>query len=439
MLERGRGWRRALVLAVLLATTASGQAPAAVALTDAGGSTPGPAATTPGPGRDGNLDTDLDRVIEQLRDELGESSEAMLRAGADLRLAEAALPGARDAAAQARTALAKAQRRQEQAALVRGQAQVRYMLSTQDAEASAAQVAAQQAEIGRLAREAYQGGGPFTQLSVLLDARSPADFTERLVSLQTLATSQRTVLADMQQVQESFDSQAADLEAIRDTLAAADEQAQRELATVRRLEARARAAELTVARLVQERERALAAARAAQLQDDAAAARRETASGALSGELAARARAEAGAGGARDGASVPAQRSALDWPVVGRLSSPFGMRVHPITGVYKLHTGLDIAAACGTPIRAARPGVVVEAGWNSAYGWRTVVSHGAVGGVLLTTTYNHQADIRVEVGQRVAAGEVIGAVGSTGYSTGCHVHFELYVNAALVDPMPWLR
>lgn len=411
---------------------AGAQAPAALALTGTGGSS---ADRATGAG----LDPDFDRVIEQLRDELGESSEAMLRAGADLRLAEAALPGARDAAAQARTALARAQRRQEQAALLRGQAQVRYMLSTQDAEASAAQVAAQQAEIGRLAREAYQGGGPFTELSVLLEARSPADFTERLVSLQTLASSQRTALADMQQVQEAFDSQTANLEAIRDALAAADEQAQRELATVRRLEARARAAELTVARLVQERERALAAAREAQLADDAAAARRETASGALSAELAARARSEAGAGGARDGASVPAQRGALDWPVVGRLSSPFGMRVHPITGVYKLHTGQDIAAACGTPIRAARAGVVIDAGWNSAYGWRTVVSHGAVGGVLLTTTYNHQLDVRVEVGQRVAAGEVIGAVGSTGYSTGCHLHFELHVNAALVDPLPWLR
>jgi murein DD-endopeptidase MepM/ murein hydrolase activator NlpD len=83
--------------------------------------------------------------------------------------------------------------------------------------------------------------------------------------------------------------------------------------------------------------------------------------------------------------------------------------------------------------------VVTDAGWHSAYGWRTVISHGAVDGVLLTTTYNHQQGLGVEIGQQVITGEVIGSVGSTGYSTGCHLHFELYVNASLVDPVPWLR
>ena len=80
----------------------------------------------------------------------------------------------------------------------------------------------------------------------------------------------------------------------------------------------------------------------------------------------------------------------------------------------------------------------MQAGWHSAYGWRTVVSHGAVRGVLLTTTYNHQTRLGASVGDKVAAGQQIGTVGSTGYSTGCHLHLELYVNAAMVDPAPWL-
>lgn len=381
---------------------------------------------------------EMDRIVDQVREELAESSEAMVRAAADLRLAESALPGAQETAAHARTLLAAARKRQAIAARQRGAAQVRLMLSAQDAEASAAEVAEQRARIGRLARAAYQGGGSLGNVSMLLEARSPADFAERLVSLQTVVSSQRSVLDDLVIVQETYGDQAQDLEAVRDQLAAADARAQRELRAVTALEARARAAEQRVGQLVAQREAALAAARAAQAADDAAHLHREQVSSELTAELAARARAEAGPGGARDGSTVPARAGTLDWPVQGRISSPFGMRVHPITGVYKLHTGTDLSASCGTPIRAARDGVVVSAGWNSAYGWRTVVSHGNVNGVLLTTTYNHQTRLGTTVGTEVGTGEVIGTVGSTGYSTGCHLHLELYVNSTLVDPEPWL-
>jgi murein DD-endopeptidase MepM/ murein hydrolase activator NlpD len=384
------------------------------------------------------LSTDLDAILKQVREELAESSEAMVRAAADLRLAESALPGAQETAAHARQLLASAQRRQAEAARLRGAAQVRLMLTTREAEESAAAVEEQRERIGRIARAAYQGGGSLGEVSMLLEARSPADFAERLVALQTVVSSQRSVLSDLRTVEESYGSRAQDLEQIRDVMAAADEQAQRELRAIAQLEARARAAEEQVGRLVAAREAALAAARAAQAADDAANARRETVSSELRADLAARAEQELGAGGRRDGATVPARRGALAWPVQGRVSSPFGMRVHPITGEYKLHTGVDLSAPCGTPIRAARDGVVVAAGWNSAYGWRTVVSHGAVEGVLLTTTYNHQARLGAQVGDQVGTGQVIGAVGSTGYSTGCHLHFELFVNSSLVDPAPWL-
>jgi murein DD-endopeptidase MepM/ murein hydrolase activator NlpD len=128
----------------------------------------------------------------------------------------------------------------------------------------------------------------------------------------------------------------------------------------------------------------------------------------------------------------------LAWPATGPITSPFGMRVHPITGVRKLHTGTDLGVPCGTPVHAAREGTVLSAGFDTAYGYRTVVSHGVVNGALLTTTYNHQTHIDVSVGQHVALGEMIGISGTTGYSTGCHLHFELLVNADFVDPMPWM-
>jgi murein DD-endopeptidase MepM/ murein hydrolase activator NlpD len=390
----------------------------------------------PGPGVNaGGMEQDLDAIIEQLREELGEGNEAMVRAGADLRLAEAMLPGARATAAEAAELLGDAMRKQEQAAQLRGQAQVQLVLAEQESEAAAAALAEQQAQLARLATEAYQSGGGFHDVAILLDATSPADFADRLMSLDSLAASQQSVLAQMQAVQQTHTESTAVLTEVRDAMAASDKRAQKELATVRTLEARARATAETVGYLIAARERALAAARAASVADADAAARRQSISSELAASLAARAR-QVGASG--DGSGVAPRPGALLPPVNGRLSSPFGMRIHPITGEHKLHTGADLSAPCGTPIAAARKGEVVAGGWNSAYGWRAVVSHGKVGGVLLTTTYNHMEGLDVAVGDRLSAGETLGRVGSTGYSTGCHLHLELYVNSSLVDPMPWL-
>ncbi len=381
---------------------------------------------------------ELDAVLAEVRAELAESSETMVRAYADLRLADRALPGARATAAHTRTLLAEARLRQRQTAQARGAAQVRYILGTQEAEAQDAEVSAQQARIGRLARAVYQGGGAFGNVSVLLEASSPTDFAERLVALRAVASSQRTALSDLQQVQDRAGARADDLAQVRDTLAAADEQAQRDLAAVTRLAEEAAAAESRVGALVDARRAALAAAASAQVGEDAAHAQQTGTSSQLQGRLAAIARQDLGATGGRDGSTVPPRQGTLGWPARGPVTSPFGMRVHPVTGVYKLHTGTDLGIPCGTPVHASLAGTVIEAGWNSAYGWRTVVSHGAVGGVLLTTTYNHQSHLDVGVGDQVGAGQVIGSSGTTGFSTGCHLHFELYVNSTLVDPEPWL-
>ena len=403
-----------------------------------------PATPAPAAGRDAATDpgdtdrNELDAVLAEVRSELAESSEEMVRAAADLRLADRALPGARATVERTKQLLAAAERRQARTALHRGRAQVRLMLSAQEAEQTAAQVTEQQARLGRLARAVYQGGGSLSNVSMLLDSQSPSDFAERIVAIQTVVTSQRSLLADLETAQQSYGARTDDLEQVRDDLAAVDEQAQRDLRAVQQLSKQARAAEARVNGLVAQRKAAVAAAAAAQAKDDIAHAQRVGESSQLQAQLAAQASADLGPGAARDGATVPARAGTLEWPVHGRITSPFGMRVHPVTGVYKLHTGADIGASCGTPIRAALPGVVVQAGWNSAYGWRTVISHGAVDGVLLTTTYNHQTQLGVAVGDRVTAGQTIGTVGSTGYSTGCHLHLELYVNSALVDPVPWL-
>jgi murein DD-endopeptidase MepM/ murein hydrolase activator NlpD len=114
------------------------------------------------------------------------------------------------------------------------------------------------------------------------------------------------------------------------------------------------------------------------------------------------------------------------------------MRMHPILHVYKLHDGTDFGAACGTPVYASAAGTIVSAYYNAGYGNRVVMNHGIVNGVSLSTSYNHLTSYVAGVGEHVARGQLIAYSGTTGYSTGCHLHFMVYVNGATVDPMGWL-
>jgi murein DD-endopeptidase MepM/ murein hydrolase activator NlpD len=117
-------------------------------------------------------------------------------------------------------------------------------------------------------------------------------------------------------------------------------------------------------------------------------------------------------------------------------ASPFGFRVSPITGGSgDFHRGQDFVAQCGTPVLAAASGTVTFAGWHQFGGGnRVVVDHGNG----LETTYNHLSSFDVKVGQTVTRGQVVALSGTTGASTGCHLHFEVQVNGEVVDPMGWL-
>ena len=118
----------------------------------------------------------------------------------------------------------------------------------------------------------------------------------------------------------------------------------------------------------------------------------------------------------------------LIWPVSGPVTSPFGWRWG------RMHEGIDIGVSYGTPVHAAASGTVIYCGWESGYGNLTVLDHGGN----LATAYGHQSSIAVSCGQHVGQGDVIGYVGSTGHSTGPHLHFEVRVNGSPVDPMGYL-
>ncbi|MEU4712044.1 M23 family metallopeptidase, partial [Micromonospora purpureochromogenes] len=131
-------------------------------------------------------------------------------------------------------------------------------------------------------------------------------------------------------------------------------------------------------------------------------------------------------------------RGRLGQPLAGRLTSRFGTRFDPYYRVWQLHAGVDLAAPTGTPILAAADGRVSRVGWYGGYGNYTCIAHGRADGQRLSTCYGHQSRLLVSPGQRVRAGQVIGLVGSTGASTGPHLHFEVRLGGRPVDPLPWL-
>ncbi|HEX8177139.1 MAG TPA: M23 family metallopeptidase [Pyrinomonadaceae bacterium] len=123
------------------------------------------------------------------------------------------------------------------------------------------------------------------------------------------------------------------------------------------------------------------------------------------------------------------------WPVAGELSDGFGGRRNPFGGLgSEFHTGQDISAITGTPVMAAAQGTVIFAGWQNGYGQIVIIDHGNG----LTTRYGHLSGIDVELGQQIARGQQLGRVGSTGRSTGPHLHYEVRINDEPVNPRQYL-
>lgn len=147
---------------------------------------------------------------------------------------------------------------------------------------------------------------------------------------------------------------------------------------------------------------------------------------------------EAAARAATASLAPPGGTGPLSRPAAGRVTSVFGPRFHPIFHEWRLHAGIDLSAPCGTPLHAAADGVVSHQGYDSSGGWRLVIDHGSVDGTSLQTVYLHAQGYTVRAGERVSRGQVVGAMGTTGWSTGCHLHFGVKANGRHVDPQPWL-
>jgi murein DD-endopeptidase MepM/ murein hydrolase activator NlpD len=145
-------------------------------------------------------------------------------------------------------------------------------------------------------------------------------------------------------------------------------------------------------------------------------------------------RSSSGGGGGGPASAAASSTGRMQRPGGGRVTSSYGWRTHPIFGTRRFHAGVDFGGGYGAPILAADGGVVVSASSRGGYGLAVVIDHGRG----LTTLYAHQSRFAVSTGQRVSRGQVVGYVGSTGFSTGPHLHFEVRVGGATRDPMDYL-
>ncbi len=126
------------------------------------------------------------------------------------------------------------------------------------------------------------------------------------------------------------------------------------------------------------------------------------------------------------------------WPLRGPITSPFGYRIHPIFKTRIFHSGIDIGVPMGTPVKASNAGKVIYVGWYGGYGKVVIIDHGQYNGKAISTLYAHLSSYNVSVGQKVSQGQKIGNAGSTGYSTGPHLHFEVRVRGKVQNPLNYI-
>ncbi|WP_406286242.1 M23 family metallopeptidase [Embleya sp. NBC_00896] len=379
-------------------------------------------------------------AARDMRTDLDASLARLAKAEAAYAEAEAGAPGARAAldAARARAAEARA----HTAELSHGVDLAIAAVGTAEAELRdvAASTESVRDDVTRLVSRAYRNGG-MAQLSMILRAQTPGQLLSSLQGYRQMLQADHETIARLERTKDAIDVRRAELERRREEARLRHEEADRNLVEVLALERTAAEATAKVDTLAAQRQAALNTAR----EEKAADQQRYGVTRAEQKRLTelvnrhnAPTRSTRSKGGSGTRSSGSARSAALSYPVRGPLSSKFGMRYHPILEYTKLHTGTDFAVPVGTSVAAAREGTVVQTGYTSAYGYRVVVSHGRVGGVALTTTYNHLSKITVREGQKVARGGQVGRSGNTGWSTGAHLHFEVLVDGEFVDPALWI-
>ena len=370
-------------------------------------------------------------------------------ASAKLADSETNLAGAEAVLAVAQQNLITAQRKDSETAGSLAQTQILLKASNNLVQQNQDALDSAQVLVGQMAREQYQQNTTLIGIVTVVTPTTTGSMNDKLQWATTMFETSATAITRLEDTQAKL----ADAKNTRAVLEARADIARQDAAAQLGQSQKAQKAASDAAAKVQAAVNANNAAKAAaaqavaQDQADAAAQQAEVDSvnariaKRLADERAAQAAAAAAAARGKSGGTTPAPSSSsgLIKPIPGAsITSPYGMRLHPILHIWKLHDGTDFGAGCGTPVHAAASGTVTEEYYNGGYGNRLFIDHGNVGGRFMTTSYNHLSGYAVKVGQHVTQGQVIAYVGTTGYSTGCHLHFMLWVNGTMVNPANYL-
>ncbi len=395
----------------------------------------------------------VDTQVDRLKDSLDDTSADLAAAYAALQKTKDAIPAARSAMERAQATAAAADRANAVAAQELEAAVASEKKSQDLLRKTTKEVTESRNRVAQFAAQIYQEQG-FGQLDMALTSSDPQQFADRIALVDTVMDVQNEAMERLTTERASLTALEDHLSALRADSAAKKKQAEAALAKARAARDAATSAKVALdglaarqlaqgktvqAKLARDRAR-LTSLEAEQSRLRAVLAKRAAEAKRRAAEKAARERKERkkrnqGGGGGSGGTS--GGDGYLSRPSSGRVSSEFGLRFHPIYHYWKLHSGRDYAAPCGSPVRAAAGGTIISAGDGGGYGNRVVIDHGLVSGEGLASTYNHLQSIR-KWGGRVSRGQVIGYEGSTGTSTGCHLHFETLENGNFVDPRKWL-
>ena len=273
--------------------------------------------------------------------------------------------------------------------------------------------------------------GRLSYLDVVIGSKDFSDFANRLEVLKRIIDSDITLINEIKKERSEIEAHKQKLEADRAKLVELEKAA---LAKQAEIEQKKAERNVVLQKAQNDRATAMQAIEelnASSAQVSAMLKERQAARAAAAAAAAAAAQSSGGQGASDNWVQGTGQ---LGWPVSGEITSPYGYRVHPIWGTTIYHSGIDIGVDEGTPVHAADGGVVVWSGWMGGYGYAVVIDHGNG----LSTLYGHNSELAVDEGQSVAKGQVISYAGSTGNSTGPHVHFEVRANGDPVDPMGYL-
>ena len=387
---------------------------------------------------------------------------------AELTAAGDALEASQQQLAEARTALEAT--RADLAAAQAMDAELAVRLATEqellDAARAALQrarddVAAQKALIVAAAREEYQGRSELAGIAVVLGSKTTQEMQQRLQWSTTIFDTTATRMAELRELE----ARVADAErrqaAIEAEVAADKARSAENVVRITKLEASAVKQERNVAALVTQHEAYVAAAQAVLDADTRAYEELLATEAQVQGQIAARVAHQLANGAPRediarlvamgvvstDPATYPLADSGAQMilstrgfirPVKARPGSAFGLRFHPILKYWRMHNGTDFGAACGVPLYAAQSGTVLQASAQGGFGNNTIIDHGIIDGRSIMTGYAHQSRMVVRAGQTVAMGQLIGYVGTTGLSTGCHLHLQVYRNGTPVNPLEYI-